>query len=60
VKILMKDALGTDVTGPAFDVKGYRTRHFRPRTFLLSGVPQVWALGLVFVRFPNTIASESG
>jgi hypothetical protein len=59
--MLMRDPLGRDVTGPAFDVKGYGTRHFYPGTFLLSSVPEVWALGLVFVRrFPNTIASEPG
>jgi hypothetical protein len=59
--MFMRDPLDRNVTGPAFDVKGYGTRHFHPGTFLPSSVPQVWALGLVLVRrFPNAIASELG
>jgi len=37
--------IGRDVTAPAFDVKGYRTRQLHPRNSLLSSVPEVWALG---------------
>ena len=40
----MRAPFGRDITGPAFDVKGYRTRHFHPGTFLLSGVPSCASL----------------